>query len=90
MYFEYYRTVKDYNKNNMLFSREEKHWWLTGFKMGWTAGEEKSVLKATLIAYDDKMADGIEAIWHNKKADAFRRQVMAQSHSIPICRECNY
>ena len=61
MYFEYYRTVKDFNDDDMLFSREEKHWWLTGFKFGYTAGANKSVLKGTLVAYDDKMADGIEA-----------------------------
>ena len=46
--------------------------------------------KSGQYAFGSLMADGIEEIWHNKKADAFRRQVMAQSHSIPICRECNY
>ncbi len=62
MSFEYYRTVKDYNNKNMLFHREEQeHWWLTGFKVGYTAGSNKSVLKATLKAYNTEMADGIES-----------------------------
>lgn len=62
MYFEYYRTTKDYNNDNMLFYREEQdHWWLTGFKFGYTAGANKSVVKATIEAYDKEMADGIEA-----------------------------
>ena len=46
--------------------------------------------KSGQYAFGSLMADGIEEIWHNKKADAFRRQVVAPSHSIPICRECNY
>lgn len=62
MSFEYYRTVKDYNEKNMLFYREEQpHWWLTGFKVGYTVGSNKSVVKATLKAYDEGMADGIES-----------------------------
>lgn len=62
MSFEYYRTVKDYNSKNMLFYREEQpHWWLTGFKVGYTVGSNKSVVKATLKAYDEDMADGIES-----------------------------
>mgnify|MGYP003294066721 FL=1 len=62
MYFEYYRTTKDYNADNMLFYREEQdHWWLTGFKFGYTAGANKSVIKATIEAYDKEMADGIES-----------------------------
>ena len=62
MSFEYYRTVKDFNNKNMLFYREEEpHWWLTGFKVGYTVGSDKSVVKATLKAYDSAMADGIES-----------------------------
>lgn len=62
MSFEYYRTVKDYNNKNMLFYREEQpHWWLTGFKVGYTVGSNKSVVKATLKAFDEDMADGIES-----------------------------
>lgn len=62
MRFEYYRTVKDYNSKNMLFYREEQeHWWLTGFKVGYTVGSNKSVIKATLKAKDTAMANGIES-----------------------------
>lgn len=62
MKFEYYRTMSDYNNRNMLFQREEQeHWWLTGFKFGYTAGSSRSVVKATIEAYDKEMADGIEA-----------------------------
>ncbi len=61
MSFEYYRTVADYNKKNMLFQRQEQeHWWLTGFKFGYTVGSDKSVLKGTIEAFDKEMADGIE------------------------------
>ena len=41
-------------------------------------------------AFGSLIDNKIEEIWHNKKADAFRRQVIAKSHSIPICRECNF
>ncbi len=62
MSMEYYRTIKDYNNGNRLFYREEQeHWWLTGFKVGYTVGSNKSVVKATLKAYDKEMADGIES-----------------------------
>lgn len=62
MSFEYYRTTKDYNNDNMLFYREEQeHWWLTGFKFGYTAGSNKSVVRATIEAFDKEMADGIES-----------------------------
>ena len=60
MYFEYYESVEDYNNDNMLFMREEQdHWWLTGFKFG-VCDPMKNVIKATLIAWDEDMADGIE------------------------------
>ena len=62
MSFEYYRTVKDYNSKNMLFYREEQpHWWLTGFKVGYTVGTDKSVVKATIKADSEEMANGIES-----------------------------
>lgn len=64
MSFEYYRTGEDFRKNNRLFYREEEpHWWLTGFKVGYVANFDtsESVVKATLKAYDEDMADGIES-----------------------------
>ena len=60
MYFEYYQTAKDYNNGNCLFIRQEQeHWWLTGFKFG-VCNPTKNIVKATLIAENDIMADGIE------------------------------
>ena len=60
MYFEYYESVNDYNRDQPLFIREEQeHWWLTGFKFG-ICDPTKNVIKATLIAWDKEMADGIE------------------------------
>ena len=60
MYFEYYQTAKDYNNGDYLFLREEQdHWWLTGFKFG-VVNPTKNVIKATLIAKNDTMANGIE------------------------------
>ena len=60
MYFEYYKSVSDYNKGDVLFTRyEQRHWWLTGFKFG-ICDPTKNVVKASLIAWDDDMADGIE------------------------------
>lgn len=64
MSFEYYRTGNDFKKANRLFYREEQeHWWLTGFKVGYVANSDSSssVVKATLKAFDDEMADGIES-----------------------------
>lgn len=64
MSFEYYRTGSDFRKNNRLFYREEQaHWWLTGFKVGYVANNNSnaSVVVATLKAYDEDMADGIES-----------------------------
>jgi hypothetical protein len=36
------------------------------------------------------MEQHIEQVWRNKNADDFRRQVLQDSHAIPICRECYY
>ncbi len=61
MTFDFYHSVSDYNKGNILFTRvEQEHWWLTGFKFG-VVDPQKCVVRATLYAYDDVMADGIEA-----------------------------
>ncbi len=60
MYFEYYQNAAQYNTGEPLFTRyEQEHWWLTGFKFG-VCDPTKNVLKASLIAWDDEMADGIE------------------------------
>ena len=60
MYFEYYQSVSDYNKGDVLFTRyEQRHWWLTGFKFG-ICNPAKNVVKASIIAWDDTMANGIE------------------------------
>ncbi len=61
MTFDFYHSISDYNKGNILFTRaEQEHWWLTGFKFG-VVDPKKCVVRATLYAYDDEMADGIEA-----------------------------
>ncbi len=60
MSFDYYHTVKDFEKMNPLFTRpSQEHWWITGFKFGW-CDPTNNVVKATLIARDKTMADGIE------------------------------
>lgn len=67
MSFEYYKNANDFNNNNRLFIRQEQeHWWLTGFKFGYT-DPKKNVIKATVIAYDTEMADGIEEGLKNVK-----------------------
>ena len=61
MYFEYYPTTSDYNAGRPLFTRyEQEHWWITGFKFGY-CDPTRNVVKATLVARDKEMADGIEA-----------------------------
>ena len=61
MYFEYYPTTSDYNAGKPLFTRyEQEHWWITGFKFGY-CDPTRNVVKATLVAKDKEMADGIEA-----------------------------
>ena len=60
MSFEYYHNAKDFNDNQPLFNRpEQEHWWITGFSFG-ACYPTKNVVKATLIARDKVMADGIE------------------------------
>ncbi len=60
MSFEYYHNVDDYDAGRILFTRpSQEHWWITGFKFGW-CNPENNVVKATLIARDKAMADGVE------------------------------
>ncbi len=61
MHFDYYHSLSDYKNSVRLFVREEQeHWWLTGFKFG-VVNPRNNVVRATLYAVDDTMADGIEA-----------------------------
>lgn len=61
MSFDYYHNVSDFEENKPLFHRpEQEHWWITGFKFG-ACNPTKNIVKATLMARDKKMADGIEA-----------------------------
>ena len=46
--------------------------------------------KAGEHAFGSLMEQNLEKVWHNKNADDFRRQVLQDSHAIPICRECYY
>ena len=46
--------------------------------------------KAGTHAFGSLMEQNLEQVWHNKNADDFRRQVLQDSHAIPICRECYY
>ena len=46
--------------------------------------------KAGDYAFGSLMEQNLEQVWHNKNADDFRRQVLQDSHAIPICRECYY
>ncbi len=65
MVLDYYHSWEDYKSGNRLFTRaEQEHWWLTGFKFG-VVNPKKCVVRATLYAYDDEMADGIEAALQN-------------------------
>lgn len=65
MVLDYYHSWEDYQSGNRLFTRaEQEHWWLTGFKFGMVQ-PKKCVVRATLYAYDDEMADGIEAALQN-------------------------
>ena len=65
MVLDYYHSWEDYKNGDRLFTRaEQEHWWLTGFKFG-VVSPKKCVVRATLYAYDDEMADGIEAALQN-------------------------
>ncbi len=67
MTFDYYHSLGDYNRGNILFTRaEQEHWWLTGFKFG-VVSPTKNVVRASLYAYDDEMADKIELCLQNVK-----------------------
>ena len=66
MTMDFYHSWADYQSGNRLFTRlEQEHWWLTGFKFGIVSGPKNCVVRATLYAYDDEMADGIEAALQN-------------------------
>ena len=65
MTMDFYHSWSDYQSGNRLFTRlEQEHWWLTGFKFGMVS-PKSCVVRATLYAYDDEMADGIEAALQN-------------------------
>ncbi len=65
MTMDFYHSWADYQSGNRLFTRlEQEHWWLTGFKFG-MVNPKSCVVRATLYAYDDEMADGIEAALQN-------------------------
>ena len=65
MTMDFYHSWADYQSGNRLFTRlEQEHWWLTGFKFG-MVNPKNCVVRATLYAYDDEMADGIEAALQN-------------------------
>ena len=66
MTMDFYHSWADYQSGNRLFTRlEQEHWWLTGFKFGIVSAPKNCVVRATLYAYDDEMADGIEAALQN-------------------------
>ncbi len=65
MTMDFYHSWADYQAGKRLFTRlEQEHWWLTGFKFG-MVNPKDCVVRATLYAYDDEMADGIEAALQN-------------------------
>lgn len=65
MVLDYYHSWEEYKSGDRLFTRaEQEHWWLTGFKFG-VVNPKKCVVRVTLYAYDDEMADGIEAALQN-------------------------
>lgn len=65
MTMDFYHSWADYQSGNRLFTRlEQEHWWLTGFKFG-MVNPKNCVVRATLYAYDDEMADGIESALQN-------------------------
>lgn len=65
MTMDFYHSWADYKSGNRLFTRlEQEHWWLTGFKFG-MVNPSDCVVRATLYAFDDAMADGIEAALQN-------------------------
>ena len=49
----------------LINTKPQMHWWLTGFKFGVLSSPKNCVVRATLYAYDDEMADGIEAALQN-------------------------
>lgn len=60
MHFDYYHSLESFKASDILFTRyEQEHWWLTGFKFG-AVNPKKNVVRATIYAKDDAMADGIE------------------------------
>ena len=61
MHFDYYHSSDEYLMGrDPLFSRyEQEHWWITGFKFG-VCNPNRNLVKATIIAKDEEMADALE------------------------------
>jgi hypothetical protein len=65
MTMDFYHSWAEYQAGNRLFTRlEQEHWWLTGFKFGMTNPKD-CVVRATLYAYNEEMANGIESALQN-------------------------
>lgn len=72
MSFKHYRTSSDFNNKKPSFTRPlQKHWWLTGFKFGYS-DPKYAVLEMTILAKDKEMADGIEKGLQNVKDNSGR------------------
>lgn len=46
--------------------------------------------KACEYQFGSLLQHNLKDIWHNKKADDFRRQVLKKNNTIPICRDCYF
>ena len=45
--------------------------------------------KSGNYALGNLLSDSLSSIWHSKKANDFRQQVLCHRNRLPICRECN-
>lgn len=45
--------------------------------------------KSANYVFGNLLSDSLSSIWHSKKANDFRQQVLCHRNRLPICRECN-
>ena len=46
--------------------------------------------KTATYSFGNLLSDSLSSIWHSKKANAFRQQVLNRRNRLPICQECNH
>ena len=69
-------------KGNVLFKREDKHWWLTGFKLGEFSEPQDLTMDMSITLKDEEMTDAF--IKGLLKAGYTRREILINSNTVSL------